>query len=51
MNSKKSLLGLGDNAKHDGQSQPSAEQTPAKGNTMSLVYPDGQVTNVKVGQK
>ncbi|EKV01930.1 hypothetical protein Lepto7375DRAFT_4125 [Leptolyngbya sp. PCC 7375] len=49
MDSKKSLLGLANNDQNHGQSQSSSE--PNQDNTMSLVYPDGRVKNVKVRQK
>ncbi|MEM8611075.1 MAG: hypothetical protein AAGF93_03575 [Cyanobacteria bacterium P01_H01_bin.105] len=51
MDSKNSLLGLENNAKNNGQSQSSSKQTQDQDSTMSLVYPDGRVTNVKVRQK
>ncbi|MDV3350474.1 hypothetical protein SPB21_20610 [Leptothoe sp. ISB3NOV94-8A] len=49
MDSKKNLLGLANNDQNHGQSQSSSE--PHQDNTMSLVYPDGRVKNVKVRQK
>ena len=49
MDSKNSLLGLENNDHNHGQSQSSSG--PNQNNTMSLVYPDGRVKNIKVRQK
>jgi hypothetical protein len=51
MNSNKNSLGLDDNAQNIAHTQSSSDSQQEQDNTMSLVYPDGRVTNVKVRQK
>ncbi|ESA36266.1 hypothetical protein N836_07955 [Leptolyngbya sp. Heron Island J] len=53
MSSKNNPLGLENNehAKKSGKGQSSGTTESARGNTISLVYPDGRVTNVEVRQK
>lgn len=51
MISKNSLIGLSNNGQANSQSQSSSETQSDQGSTISLVYPDGRVTSVKVRKR
>ena len=48
---KNSLTGLSNKDQTHSQDQSSTETKSDQGSTISLVYPDGRVTNVKVRKK
>lgn len=51
MKSEKTLLSQNNSNQTNANGQSSSQTQPDQDNTMALVYPDGRVTNVNVGEK
>jgi len=51
MKSAKTLLSQNNSSQTNANGQSSSQTQKSQDNTMALVYPDGRVTNVKVGDK
>jgi len=51
MKSTKTLFSQNNNSQTNAKGQSSSNTQKDQDNTMALVYPDGRVTNVKVGEK
>ncbi|MEL6130794.1 MAG: hypothetical protein AAFR24_09475 [Cyanobacteria bacterium J06627_3] len=51
MKSAKTLFSQNNSSQTNANGQSSSNTQESQDNTMALVYPDGRVTNIKVGEK